>query len=284
MTAQQNTAALAEWLKPLDESRLRKFFPDLDTRVAALERAQGHVYSNKRFAVVSLIHRSALVYWPNDKSAIFSNERLEFLGDSFVNFFVACEAMASFPKMAEGELSRLRAALVGTENLSEKARSIGLNDLLMFGRGEIAKGGFRSEKRQNILADGFEAVTAALLLDAGEQCAWDWLRSLFAADLVVAERTLGDFDVKTRFQQWTQSVCGRPPVYRLVRTISTPQENQFVVAGYIGKTELARAGAANKREASKLVAARMQKMMESGVLTAEMVKKYAQESDVQEDE
>ncbi|MFZ9519151.1 MAG: ribonuclease III family protein [Silvanigrellaceae bacterium] len=284
MTARQNTEALADWLKPLDEPRLRKFFPDLDARIAALERTQGHVYANKRFAVVSLIHRSALVYWPNDKSTIFSNERLEFLGDSFVNFFVACEAMASFPKMAEGELSRLRAALVGTENLSEKAKSIGLHEMIMFGRGEIAKGGFRSEKRQNILADAFEAVTAALLLDAGEQKAWDWLRSLFAADLVVAEKTLGDFDVKTRFQQWTQSVCGRPPVYRLVRTISTPEENQFVVAGFIGKTELARAGAANKREASKMVAARMQKMMESGALTAEMVKKYAQDSDVQEDD
>ncbi|MEN9808708.1 MAG: ribonuclease [Pseudomonadota bacterium] len=284
MSFEQNSAAIAQWLAPLDEARLRKYFPDLDERIAALERAQSHKYSNRKIATVALIHRSALVYWPTDKSAIFSNERLEFLGDSFISFFVASEAMSAYPKMAEGELSKLRAAIVGTENLAEKSRQLRLHDLLMFGRGEIAKGGFKSEKRQNILADGFEAVTAALLLDAGQAHVWEWLRSLFAADLVVAERTLSDFDVKTRFQQWTQSVCGRPPVYKLVKTVSTPQETQFIVAGFVGRTELARAGAANKREASKLVAGRMQKMMESGVLTAEMVKQYASETDIQEDE
>lgn len=276
--------AIGDWLAPLDESRLRKFFPDLDARVSALEKIQGHEYRNKRVAIVALIHRSALVYWPTDKSSIFSNERFEFLGDAFVNFFVACEAMSAYPKMAEGELSKVRAALVGTDNLAEKARILNLHDLIMFGRGEIAKGGFKTEKRQNILADVFEAVTAALLVDAGEKRAWEWLKNLFAADLVVAEKTLCDFDVKTRFQQWTQSVCGRPPVYKLVKTVSTPQETQFVVAGFIGRTELARASAVNKREASKQVAARMQKMVEAGQLTAEMVKSYAAEGDINEDE
>lgn len=286
MSFQRNAETIAQWADSLDEVRLRRHFPDLNSRIQALGKLQGHTYSKTRLAAAALIHRSALVYWPApaERAGIFSNERLEFLGDSFVNYFVACEAMSAYPKLAEGELSKLRAAIVGTENLAEKARALNLQDLIMFGRGEIAKGGFQSERRQNILADAFEAVTAALLLDAGEQHAWEWLSRLFAADLVVAERTLGDFDVKTRFQQWTQSVCGRPPVYKLVKTISTPQETQFVVAGFIGRTELARAAATNKREASKLVAARMQKMFESGELTAELLKRYASESDIQEDE
>jgi ribonuclease-3 len=286
MSFQANVRAIAQWAETLDEQRLRKHFPDLDSRIEHLGRLQGHTYIHRRLAAVSLIHRSALVYWPvqSDRAGIFSNERLEFLGDSFLNFFVACEAMSAYPKMAEGELSKLRAAIVGTENLAEKARSLNLHDLLMFGRGEIAKGGFQSERRQNILADAFESVTAALLIDAGEEQTREWLGRLFAADLVVAERTLTDFDVKTRFQQWTQSVCGRPPVYKVVKTISTPQETQFVVAGFIGRTELARAAAANKREASKLVAARMQKMFEAGELTAELLKRYATETDITEDE
>jgi ribonuclease-3 len=286
MSLDRNARAITQWAEALDESRLRKHFPDLDSRIGQLERLQGHSYKHRRLAAVSLIHRSALVYWPvqTDRAGIFSNERLEFLGDSFLNFFVACEAMSAYPKMAEGELSKIRAAIVSTENLAEKARALNLHDLLMFGRGEIAKGGFQSERRQNILADAFEAVTAALMIDAGEVHAREWLGSLFAADLVVAERTLSDFDVKTRFQQWTQSVCGRPPVYKVVKTIATPQETQFVVAGFIGRTELARAAAVNKRDASKLVAAKMQKMFESGELTADLLKRYATESDVTEDD
>jgi ribonuclease-3 len=275
--------AIHDWVKRLDESRLRKHFPDLDARVQSLQRLQGHRYTNPQLAAVALIHRSALVYWPHDKSNIFSNERLEFLGDAFLNFYVACRAMSEFAQMSEGELSKLRAALVGTENLAEKARDLRLQDLLMFGRGEIAKGGFRDDKRQNILADAFESVTAALMLDAGQEHAWGWLESLFAADLLTAQQTLSDFDVKTRFQQWTQGICGKPPTYKLIKTISTPQETQFVVAGFLGKTEIARASATNKREASKAVAARMQKLVELGQLTAEQVRTFVAQGEQTED-
>jgi ribonuclease-3 len=284
MSLEQRVNAISASLKQLDEARLRKFFPDLDARIENLQRIQSHVYADKKVAAVSLIHCSALVYWPTDKSNIFSNERFEFLGDSFINFFVATEITSAFPQMAEGELSKLRAAIVGTENLAEKARGLNLQDFIMFGRGEIAKGGFKSEKRQNILADAFEAVTAALFVDAGFGHTWKWLTSLFVADFVVAQQTLNDFDAKTRFQQWTQSLCGRPPVYKLVKTVATPQEIQFVVAGYIGRTEIARAAAANKREASKLVAVRMQKMKDNGDLTADMIKRYAAEDDLREED
>jgi ribonuclease-3 len=266
--------AIQEWSARLDEKRLRKYFPDLDSRIDELAKLQNHSYCNKNIAAVALVHRSALVYWPQDKSQIFSNERLEFLGDSYLNFFVGCRAMSEFPEMSEGHLSKLRAALVGTENLAEKSRKLNLQNLLMFGRGEIAKGGFRDDKRQNILADAFEAITASLLIDAGEQKAWDWLESMFAVDLLTAQQTLTEFDVKTRFQQWTQSICGKAPVYKLVKTISTPQDTQFVVAGYLGQTEIARASAANKRDASKAVAARMQKLADSGQLTEEQVRLY----------
>jgi ribonuclease III len=279
MSFRRSADAIGEWAEQLDEARLKKFFPDVSARVAALERMQGHHYGRNRIAIVSLLHRSALVYWPTDKSRVFSNERLEFLGDSFINFFVASRAMAAFPKMPEGALSKLRAALVSTENLAEKARTLHLQDLLMFGRGEIVKGGFRDEKRQNILADAFESVTAALLCDGGEEVAWAWLESQFAADLVTGVQTLEQFDVKTRFQQWTQSICGKPPTYKVVKTVSTPQETQFVVAGFIGQTEIARASATNKRDASKAVAARMQKLVDTGQLTEEQVRNFVTQSE-----
>lgn len=283
MSFGRSADAIGEWADQLDEPRLKKFFPDVAARVATLERLQGHKYSRHRVAIISLMHRSALVYWPTDKSRVFSNERLEFLGDSFINYFVASRAMAVFPKMPEGPLSKLRAALVSTENLAEKARKLHLQDLIMFGRGEIVKGGFRDEKRQNILADAFEAITAALLCDAGEAVAWDWLEAQFAADLVTGMQTLEQFDVKTRFQQWTQSICGKPPTYKVVKTVSTPQETQFIVAGYIGHTEIARASASNKRDASKAVAAKMQKLVDTGQLTEEQVKQFVTQSESKEE-
>lgn len=283
MSFSSSAKGIQDWVNQIDEVRLRKFFPDLDARISSLEKLQSHAYKNRRLAAVALLHRSALVYWPQDKTHIFSNERLEYLGDSFLNFFVACRSMAEFPKMTEGQLSKLRAAIVGTENLAEKARTARLQDLLMFGRGEIAKGGFRDDKRQNILADAFEAVTAALLMDGGELAAWDWLESIFAADLLTAQQTLDDFDVKTRFQQWTQAICGKPPTYKLMKTISTPQETQFVVAGFLGRTEIARASGSNKREASKAVACRMQKLVDSGQLTEEQVRSYLSQTESTEE-
>lgn len=283
MGFERSAVSMSEWAEQVDETRLRKFFPDVDARVASLEKLQGHCYARRRVAIVSMIHRSALVYWPTDKSRIFSNERFEFLGDSFLNYFVASRAMAAFPQMPEGQLSKLRAALVSTENLAEKARKMHLQDIIMFGRGEIVKGGFRDEKRQNILADAFESVTAALLIDAGESFAWEWLEAQFAADLVTGIQTLEQFDVKTRFQQWTQSICGKPPTYRVVKTIATPQKTQFVVAGFIGHTEIARASASNKRDASKAVAARMQKLVDAGQLTEEQVKNFAAQSELIEE-
>ena len=251
--------------------KIKRAFPNLDRSISALESIQGHVYRDRRLAAVALIHRSALVYWPSDKSGVCSNERLEFLGDAYLSFFVATEAMIAHPDLQEGQLSKLRAAIVGTENLASKARMLKLGEVLLFGKGEISSTG---QRKMNALADAFESVTAALLLDAGEPAARSWLSHVFAADFVLGKETLDSFDVKTRFQQWTQGILGVPPTYRVVGNESTPQQTLFVVAGFIGNVELARAKAPNKRDASKLVAAKMQAMVDIGALTPELVKEY----------
>lgn len=259
---------IEEQIEKLAVDKIKRHFPRCEENVFKLEKVQGHVYRNKKTALASLIHRSSLVYWPIDKMGVFSNEKLEYLGDSFLNFFVATEAMAAHPEMNEGQLSKLRAAIVGTESLSRKARDLGLGDMLLLGKGEALSLG---QKRQNALADSFEAVTAALLLDGGEEVARRWLFEVFAADFVVGQETLAHFDVKTRFQQWTQGIVGAPPTYKVVGTVSTPQATEFIVAGFVGETELARASAASKRDASKLVAAKMQALVDSGELTSEIL-------------
>lgn len=259
---------IEDQIESLNLEKIRRHFPRYEESVARLEAVQGHVYRNKKTAVASLVHRSSLVYWPSDKTGVFSNEKLEYLGDAFLNFFVATEAMAAHPEMNEGQLSKLRAAIVGTENLSRKARDMGLGELLLLGKGEALAAG---QKRLGALADAFESVTAALLLDAGEDVARRWLFETFAADLVIGKETLASFDAKTRFQQWTQGIVGQPPLYKVVGTNATPQQTEFIVAGFVGDTELARAAAPSKRDASKLVAEKMQAMVDKGELTPEIL-------------
>lgn len=261
-------------LRGLDAAKISRVFPQLEALVSRLEDAQKHVFRNKNVARVALIHRSALVHWPQDKRGVYSNERLEFLGDSFLGYFIAVEAMIAHPGWQEGELSKLRAAIVGTESLAQKARAIGLSDMIVLGKGESMQCG---HYRTSLLADAFEAIVAALLLDAGAGATWAWLKSIFAADIALGQDILQKFDAKSRFQQWVQSIVGTPPSYRVIGTESTHEKTDFIVGGFVGRTEVARAAAPNKRVASKIVAQKLVDMVDSGELTADMVKLYFEE-------
>lgn len=253
-------------------AKLRRVFPHLESHIGRLGAIQGHVYQDKALVATALLHRSALVYWPTDKSGIFSNERLEFLGDAFLNFFVASEAMLLQPSLQEGELSKLRSLIVGTENLAHKSRELGIGECLLVGKAELNP---TSQNRANMLADTFEAVTAALLIDAGEQKVRTWLSGIFADDLMLRQEALLNFDAKGKVQQWVQSIVSVPPVYKTIGTEGVPQETLFIVACFIGKVEIARATGKSKREASKKVAEKILHMIEQGKLTRNEVLKDA---------
>jgi ribonuclease-3 len=251
----------------IDTDEIIKVFPGAMARVHSLEKIQSHRYRCFPIALVALLHRSAMVYWPRkDQIEVQSNERLEYLGDALLGTFIASEAMLAFPELAEGQLSRLRAALVGTVSLSRKANDLGIGRILLLGKGELSSGGHR---RQSLLADAFEAVTAALFIDAGEEKVWTWLMEVFGSDLILADKVLTEFDAKTRFQQWTQKLIGVPPTYRVIGSNSTPESTEFIVAGFIGDVELARSSGRNKRDASKQVAVKMQQLVDSGELNEE---------------
>ena len=125
------------------------------SETARLERALGHQFADPALLQLALTHRS---------SGGTNNERLEFLGDSVVNHIIAEELYRRFPRAREGEMSRMRAALVCGETLADVARELSLGDYIHLGRGERKSGGHR---RGSILADAFEAVIGAVLLDSG---------------------------------------------------------------------------------------------------------------------
>jgi len=155
----------------------------------------------------ALTHRSYLNEHPD---ALMDNERLEFLGDAVLDFIVSTWLYHNYPEMLEGDLTRMRSALVHTEQLAEFARQIRLGDAMLLGRGE-ARGGGRD--RSALLCDTFEALVGAYYLDAGIEKAWEFASPLLekTAEKILANHTMED--PKSVFQEWAQAQGYSAPTY-----------------------------------------------------------------------
>lgn len=270
MLEKSNLAQVCQYIENFHFEKFASCFPQVSQSIQILEKIQNYKYKNSKISAVALIHRSCFVCWPQDKSGIFSNENFEFLGDSFLNFYTAFQFMKRFPDKNEGELSRMRASLVSTSHLAVKARGLGLAECLLVGKSEKMSA---TETKDNVLADAFEAVTAALLLDAGEARCTQWLDGVFTQEFDDENFLATHVDAKSKVQQWSQSFLGTPPVYEVVGVEGSPHDQYFIVAGIIGGLEVARNRAKSKREASKLVAKDILKRIEKQTLTQDMILK-----------
>ncbi len=170
-----------------------------------LERRLGYTFTNPDLAVLALTHRS---YGGKN------NERLEFLGDSIVNFLIAEDLYQRFPQAREGELSRLRALIVRGRTLAELAREFELGDFLLLGSGELKSGGFR---RESILADVVEALLGAMFLDSNMDTCRERVQAWFSSRLNALSVTdQHNKDPKTRLQEHLQSRQQPLPDYELL--------------------------------------------------------------------
>ncbi|MBI9044880.1 MAG: ribonuclease III [Anaerolineaceae bacterium] len=152
-------------------------------------------------------HRSFL----NEHSeALEDNERLEFLGDAVLDFIVASWLYNHFPEMPEGDLTRMRAALVHTEKLAEFSREMQLGNALKLGRGEMQNDG---RNRSPLLCDVFEALVGALYLDSGIDTVTDFVFPLLeaTADQIFTSQSFED--PKSRLQEWAQASGYSAPQY-----------------------------------------------------------------------
>lgn len=238
----------------LDLGKVEQVFPDLYQRVKELGRLQRqYIYREPHWAVAALLHRSSLVFWPKDRAGIFSNEKLEFLGDSLLNAFVSKLLMAQTTSWQEGELSRARAKLVGAPFLAEKAKSTGLSSLILLGKGERLSS---DDQRINIYADLFEAALAALWLDGGEDPVHQWLSQIYDTQIFSEKMELSHYDPKSRMQQWTQKWFNVTPQY-LIIPLESPSEGVvplFQVSCQVFGMELGLGQGQSKKEASRLAA------------------------------
>lgn len=183
-----------------------------------LQKKLGYQFANLDYLKQALTHRSA---------AAFNNERLEFLGDSILNFAIGKALYEKFPKANEGELSRMRAALVKEQTLAIIARQFELGDYLKLGPGEMKSGGHR---RESILSDCVEAIIAAIYLDADIHQSMvrvsEWYKDL------LAEMTPGEAqkDPKTRLQEYLQSHKKPLPEYDVIEIKGEAHNQTFKVS------------------------------------------------------
>ena len=211
--------------------------------LADLERRLGHAFADPQLARQALTHRS---------HGAPHNERLEFLGDSLLNCAVATLLYERFPALPEGDLSRLRAALVNQASLSEVATALGLGDRLLLGEGELKSGGFR---RPSILADAVEAILGAIYLDAG----FEAVRGAVAKALADRIDTPGALplgkDPKTALQELLQGRKLPLPRYAVMRVEGEAHEQTFVVECRVEGLETVATGQGASRRAAEQAAA-----------------------------
>lgn len=197
----------------------------------------------------ALTHRSYLNEHPHE--ALEDNERLEFLGDAVLDFLVGAWLYNHFPEMREGELTRLRSALVRTEQLAKFANDLCFGSAMRLGRGEGEGGG---RQRQALLCATFEAVVGAIYLDSGLDAVRRFVEPLIEKSVTEILSTNGDQDPKSLFQERVQALGYPPPVYRTVQSSGPEHSKTFDVEVLVGGAVYARGEGASKQTAAKAAA------------------------------
>ena len=187
-----------------------------------------------------------------DAADIQDNERLEFLGDAVLELLAREYLLESFPEWSEGQLSKSRAGLVNAHSLENAARRINLGEHLRLGRGEEKTGG---REKPALLADAFEAVVAAVYLDAGLGSTREMLkRLLFEQALEERGERIADSDRKSALQEFLQG-NGKPPAeYRLSGESGPDHQKMFEVEVWIDGERMATGEGSTKKEAEQRAA------------------------------
>ncbi len=208
----------------------------------ALQVAMGVTFRTPSLLEQALVHSSYVN--ENPDAATGSNERLEFLGDAVLGVVVAEKLYQDFPHLPEGEMTKLRSALVRRGTLAGIATTLKLGDYLRLGKGEEAGGG-RSKPAN--LAAVMEAVIAAVFLDQGLVAAGDFTLSLLNEELLKVVSQAAADDYKSRLQEVIQSRQQLTPTYRLVEATGPDHDKRFSVVVMAGDIVLGRGSGKSKK-------------------------------------
>ena len=212
-------------------------------RQASLSRIIHYTFHDPSLLIMALTHRSFSAQ---------HNERLEFLGDSILSFLIANELYKRFPRIDEGDLSRLRAQLVKESSLSTIATSMGLGDFIRLGEGELKSAGWR---RPSILADTFESIIGAIYLDGGIEPTHQFVLRFFETQLNEINPKLIQKDPKTLLQELLQSKKTDLPLYTVVSIEGEAHSQTFTIECQIKKSNIKTQGVGNSRRIAEQEAA-----------------------------
>jgi ribonuclease-3 len=218
----------------------------------ALERRIGYRFRDPGLLEHALTHTSRAN--EDVSGGVIDNESLEFLGDAVLGFAIADILFRRFPDRDEGWKSKIKAALVSTASLARQAERLGLGDHLLLGRGEEKTGGRR---KHALLADGYEALIAAIHLDGGVEHATAFIARQFSDLINEAHEPAGVMrDFKSALQEVVQSDGESLPEYVVVGEAGPDHHKTFHVEVRVGGKPLADAVGRSKKEAEQEAAQR----------------------------
>ncbi len=186
------------------------------------------------------------------------NERMEYLGDAVLDLVIGHLLMDRHPDYSEGDLSRLRAAVVNETHLAKVAKDLALGSYLLLGKGEERTGG---REKNSILASSLEALLAAVYLDGGFRKAFQVISQLLSYHLEAADKDGGTYDYKTKLQEFSQEKLRATPRYQVAKRFG-PDHNRIFGVKVLIKEKVAEVGAGkSKKEAEQRAAQRTLKKL-----------------------
>ena len=214
----------------------------------ALQQAIGYRFRDRGLLEHAMTHTSRAN--EDVSGGVHDNESMEFLGDAVIGFVIADVLFREFPDFDEGEKSKTKATLVSTTTLARQAERLNLGEHLLLGRGEEKTGGRR---KQALLADGYEALIAAIYLDGGIEHVRAFIVREFAPLLAEVQQhgIAGSQDYKSALQELLQARDQPLPEYRLVGTMGPDHRKLFQVEVVVNGEPLAESTGPSKKEAEQ---------------------------------
>ncbi len=223
----------------------RKISREDKKRLKALEKLLGFRFRKRELLKQALTHKS----FANEKrmASTAHNERFEFLGDAVLELVVSHVLMTTYPDAPEGELSKLRAAMVNEKTLASMAKSVGIGENLYLGKGEeIGQG----REKPSLLSDAYEAILGALYLDRGFPKTFKLLQK-HVQTLLEMVTSGGYTDYKTQLQERAQNLFKSVPRYRMVDQSGPDHDKTFRVEIQINKETYGLGEGKSKKDAEQ---------------------------------
>jgi ribonuclease III len=214
-----------------------------------LQERLGYSFGDRAVLIQSLTHKSfGHEFYQSKPIALRDNERLEFLGDAILDVIVSDILLESFPNANEGNLSKMRAAVVNEKTLAILAKMLQLQSCVRLGKGEAQTGG---NEKPSILSSTLEALIAAIYLDGGFSAVYPVVRHIFAPLFQEERELMAYYDHKTQLQEMIQARWKVTPTYHLMESFGPDHAKIFHIEVRMSGKPLAMATGSSKKEAEQ---------------------------------